>query len=513
MREEPTLVPTTGTPASASHSVKKAHPLRNYWERLSTSTRRILVIAVTSVLLLSGGAAFYANSNQPVSLYSSALSSGDMSEIARRLTETNAPFTIEGNRIMVTREDRSRLVGVLLSHGLPRAPTIPNEVPTSVIPISRDERARQELDRLQREIVIQLRQMNTIADASVTVVPQNPDALPGEQSPPTASVLLSLKPGPLPSAEHIAAIVNLVAHSVRGLEPGRIKVTDTSGRVWNDGLRMLTSDPEDGNDARLDLQRAYENRCRNKIQQALNLLVGSDAYAITVNVDMDFHRITVVEERVGAPGGNNVETISETGDEKTYQESAKSERDRYRHFKFTKKFASGKVQRTAVLEPGSIRRVSATVVVDGARSASDLETLRDLTGGAIGYDEGRGDTLKVRTFAFTRPVVPIPMPLAPQPTEVAPSLPMLGAPLVAGVVLALVFVLRRRGAAKQQTAMATAPAQASPTRPIVDLTSDGLGRATTVDATRATPLETLARERPSRLAEALRSTWLAEKDR
>jgi flagellar M-ring protein FliF len=52
--------------------------------------------------------------------------------------------------------------------------------------------------------------------------------------------------------------------------------------------------------------------------------------------------------------------------------------------------------------PGQVKRVSLSVLVDGASDQAQLATLRSVIAAAAGIDESRGDLLAVETLAFDR---------------------------------------------------------------------------------------------------------------
>jgi len=57
-------------------------------------------------------------------------------------------------------------------------------------------------------------------------------------------------------------------------------------------------------------------------------------------------------------------------------------------------------QSDEVLTPGGIRRLTASVVVDGELEEQQIAKLRETVQGAIGYNEARGDSLVVNSWPF-----------------------------------------------------------------------------------------------------------------
>lgn len=71
--------------------------------------------------------------------------------------------------------------------------------------------------------------MEAVADARVTLVPTDDDALPSERKPAKAAVFVVLKSAPKPARQEVEAIQTPVAFSVSGLDPANVTVVDNKG--------------------------------------------------------------------------------------------------------------------------------------------------------------------------------------------------------------------------------------------------------------------------------------------
>ena len=82
-------------------------------------------------------------------------------------------------------------------------------------------------------------------------------------------------------------------------------------------------------------------------------------------------------------------------------------------------------QRELVREPGTVRRLSVAVLVDGVevqgedgriawepRAQEELDDLRELVSSAVGFDEARGDTVTIKSMQF-QPLAALPEPVLP----------------------------------------------------------------------------------------------------
>ena len=86
---------------------------------------------------------------------------------------------------------------------------------------------------MQTALAESIMRLEPIAGAHIHIDPQ-PTLFPRDPKPPTASVMLWLKPGSDLSPSLANGIISLVSHSVKGLAPDQITVVDNSGRVLSE---------------------------------------------------------------------------------------------------------------------------------------------------------------------------------------------------------------------------------------------------------------------------------------
>ncbi|MBM3464213.1 MAG: hypothetical protein FJX76_19125, partial [Armatimonadetes bacterium] len=390
------------------------------WTAMSTKMKVLVVVGLLALVGAGVIGMAVTQSNKHVPLYATNLSPADVTEITRRLNESGVAFTMEGSKIMVHPGIRTRTVGLLLGYGLPhRVLTSPSEA-GGMTPKTEFEKRQASTAQLENDLVDQIRQFEIVADAYVKLVPLNEDALPGDQKDAKASVYLALKPGSRPNRTQIEAILNLVAFSVPGLQPENVKVTDRTGFVWNDGAKIAaapgggTGDDTFENE-NLAIKKAYEKRYQDKIQSALNTILGQDNYTVTVDADIDFTQTKVETTQVGEPGGNNSVVTVVKKDRETYKNqpgdgkpdkpgtsqvsmlgsSDKTSDTDYEKIKYEQKIETGKVVKTAIISPGVVKKVTTTVSVNGKKTDEEKTKLAQVAAAAIGLDTSRGDSVAV----------------------------------------------------------------------------------------------------------------------
>lgn len=539
------------------------------WSGMSTKIKVLVCVGVGVFVLAAIGGFAYTSANRHVSLYATNLTPGDINEIGRRLNEWNIQYSLEGSKIMIHPGQRQRVVGLLLNYGLPHRPLASTTEGGGMAPKSDAEKKQMALEQLTAVLVDQIRHLEPVAEAYVNLVPAPEDELlSGQKKEAKATIMLQLKAGMKLKKEQIESIQTIVAGSMSGLEVKNVAITDTNARKYTDeqGRVSLTGDIESGsggtdpselglNNEQLQLKRGFENYYKRKITESLDKVIGTSNYSVAVNAEFDFAQYQVKTLQVGEAGGNNqvVTLVKKSGEDyataptdtrgtdgKSKQakaapagvpQSSGSDKTKYNKGTSEIKYESGKVEKMASIPSGAVKRKTVTVALNGKQDASTLDAIKKIASSAIGIDENVGDKVDVVAMAFTEK----------NPVEVA-GFPQQGAfPqatsggsgsgstnrawLVAGMLvptgilltILAVFLVRQRRVQTDKTGLILTTTPGSTTSDISDLLSDKIGRSTastqTTRANNTEQLEKLAKEKPTKVAELLKSTWLSDKER
>src|SRR5262245_64400108 len=84
---------------------------------------------------------------------------------------------------------------------------------------------------LQGELARTIGQLKEVQQARVHLALPAPRVFASQDKPPSASVVLRLRPGSALRPEQVRGIVHLVTAAVEGLSPDRVTVVDAGGRV------------------------------------------------------------------------------------------------------------------------------------------------------------------------------------------------------------------------------------------------------------------------------------------
>ncbi len=290
---------------------------------------------------------------------------------------------------------------------------------------------------------------------------------------PSASVLVSLKPGRAMDEGQVMAIVHLVASSVPDLKPDKVTVVDRSGKLLSkktlSGEMALSS-------AQFDYTKKLEEHYISRIERILIPIVGFDGVRAQVGTEIDFTIVektqesfnpdlpalrsehTVNEETTsGGPGGipgaltnqpPGPATAPELNPGKNGQKGAGPTR---KHKQETFNYELDKTISHSKQAPGILKRLTVAVVLDDRiayekdgtlvrtpLAPEEVESITSLVKDAVGYDAARGDRINVVNTAFHSSQIAPPIPGGPVWKEVW-FIEM--AKQVVGIILILFFII------------------------------------------------------------------------
>lgn len=363
---------------------------------------------------------------------------------------------------------------------------------------------------LEGELERSVSSLAAIEQARVHLTFSRDSVFTESREPAKASVVLKIRPGMALSPLNVAAIQQLVASAVDGLNSDGVAVVDTLGGLLS---RKKHSAQEDPSSDAYAYQQRVEHDFIEKISATLDPLLGHEMYRASVSVDCDITSGEQNEETFdptrsvmsssqktedvssgtatagGIPGsasnlprpparpGGNGATVSRRTENVAYE--------------------SSHLIRKTLLPRGAIKRVSVAVLLDqrvrwegkGSQakaiflppSADTVKAVHDIIAGVTGFTQERGDQIVVESVPFqTTADQSAPVAAAPTPQPLPkisgwrewihnPAV-LIGAAAGAGFVLALVvgvLLLRRkrRPAAKANLIGAKAIAAASVAQP------------------------------------------------
>ncbi|HHQ5454338.1 TPA: flagellar basal-body MS-ring/collar protein FliF [Aeromonas veronii] len=358
------------------------------------------------------------------------------------LDQQKIPYEVDGKSVLVNAESYPTIQLALTRAGLANATdsNIGGEdilLKDSSFGVSqRMESERLKLSR-ERQLASAIEQFQNVAKAQVLLAIPKDNVFARNERKPSATVVLNLKGAALGQGE-VDSIVDMVASAVHGLEPTRVTVTDQNGRLLNSG----SQDPISAQTRKeFAMQQKQELEYKQKIDAILIPVLGADNYTAEVDLSLDFSQqeqtrktynpdlpavrseMTMEENSAsgsngGVPGAlsnqppaaSNIPEEATGGDVASAAASGRSRKEATRNFELDTTVSHTRRQM------GGIRRMTVSVAVDykavpgadgavtrEARTQAELDTLRRLLSGGLGFDVTRGDTLEVVAIPFNRP--------------------------------------------------------------------------------------------------------------
>lgn len=394
------------------------------WQKLSIVGASVLVV---SALVL---AVYWAGKPSYEPLFT-ALEIEDQSAIVAFLRENRIDYKLDpaANAILVPRDIVYETRLTLAQGGLPKGGSVGYEIfDTTKMGLSEFQQKITYIRALEGELERTIRQIDAVDYAKVNIVIPEQRLFLEQQQPSTASVLVRLKTGMQIGPDQVKSIVHLVSHGVQGLLPENITVVDTSGKVLSDLLDQELLIYGQGGDGRTvssvqrELERQQERELENKVRIMLERVFGPGRVVVRIKVDLDFDRRTSssreyipgetgrgvlrsqqnMEETytgTGGPvGGAPGTTTNIPGYAIAQQQGTASE---YNKTETTNNYEITTRETQQVITPGTIRRLSASVLVDGELEQERLAELRALVAPALGVDAARGDQLVIQSMKFS----------------------------------------------------------------------------------------------------------------
>lgn len=382
---------------------------------------------------------------------------------------------------------------------------------------------------LQEELRRTIVQLEGVEQARVhLVLPQKSVFVTGSQGTPSASVALKLKPGTRLKPEQVQGICDLLLGSVEGLKPENVHIIDTEGNVLSE-VTKAGSTVQAGAKLSLEQQKAqreYERELETRIKNMLAGILGPNQAVAMVTAELDFSQRQIVTNTAANPDNVKVSehTVTETGtgtgagglpgtpsNVTGYQIFEGGGQSSYSRQESTINYQVSTRQETVVQAPGTVKRLSAAVVVNEAAGPVDVQRVRDAVAAAIGYDPARGDQINVSGMAFDdsyQKKIEEEMAKAEERARKKETYTSyaLTAGAALGVLVLLVFFLllrRRRAAERVEEAVLPereefVPVRAAEAEAEIQLKED-----------RQKKVKDLARERPSDVAEIIK-VWIRE---
>ena len=509
------------------------------WGKMSPKVKILLFVVIG--LVVTGGLTYtvISASNKPVDLYPTKMTATDVNEVSKKLTELGIQHqvAVTGDTITIHPGDRNRAQIELSKYGLPRHEVM-TKAPDAGMGTQTESQQRAMGQRiLEGQITETLRQFDGVADAYVKLAIPEMTYFKDDQRSVTAMVMLKLQPGIKMNRNQISAVMHLVAASVPDLKPENVQIVDKEGT----DLTAMVPNGEDGALGAVtpaEMKDKDESDKQQKVQAALDRVLGPNRSVATVNVEFDYSQTETTRKVMGPTVEVGSQRVTEeynrnsggSGSDNGAQMSANpgsGNNGGYKNEKIaTKREASETVAKVVDRAP-RIKRITCSVAVDNIpedKRAMIAGLVRD----TVGLDESRGDSCTVISMPFMGGKTAFLeeatsnmggdggyAPPKAGGAAIDPKMVALMMFFPAMILLAVVavFLLKQHKVQVDKSAPLLGATGGATASDISDLLNEKSGKTTAMGETRVNTteqLEKLAKERPTKVAEMLKSTWLSQ---
>jgi len=350
-------------------------------------------------------------------------------KVLAKLKETSYKYKITdgGTTILVPIQDKSKITLELAnSDSLPSSSEGFKEIfkESGIMGETRERERLNFIRGLQGELEKTISQIEQVERVRVHVVIPKKALFSEDQESPTASIVLKLKPYQKLKIDQIKGIQNLVAYSIEGLKPQNVKIIDMFGRTLSD--QVMYEDSETGKTTiAMKLQKEYEKRLQQKVQSMLEKVLGPGKAVVRVVAELDFDNIETSSKKFSPPVAGEDSGIkrSEEIEKETYKgvgtvpggvpgvdtnipgyKGVNEENTEYARNRNINNYELNTVEMKSKKAPGTIKRLSISVIVDGKLNEEQQNALTENVKNAIGYVNGR-DSIQFTQMPFSKELV------------------------------------------------------------------------------------------------------------
>ncbi|MBU3193958.1 flagellar basal-body MS-ring/collar protein FliF [Clostridium algidicarnis] len=390
--------------------------LRNMRDKLKSmklGTKIALGISLIAFIIAIIFLSTYMKSNKYGVLFSN-LDPADAKVVTEKIKEKKVKVEVRGNSIYVPKEmvDELRLeLATEISNGSKGYELLDDG---NSFGMTDEEFSVKKQRMLQGEIEKTIKSFPQVKNARVHLTPAKDSVFVKDAKPGKSSVYLELNQGEKIDEEQVKSIVALISGAAQNIPKESVEVID-------DKMNLLSKDIYDDNAmsiAALDKHKQaeidYETKLESSVLDMLETVIGRDRVKVKVNSDLDFdaveeNKIVIDPEKVPVSESSLKET-SNGGEERAAQSPVDNNMNNTiannnGNVSTTKEelntnYELGKTERKVIAAPGEVKRLTASVVVDGNLDERMEESIKSLVSNAIGYKADRGDEVSVVGMTF-----------------------------------------------------------------------------------------------------------------
>ncbi|MGC9460418.1 flagellar basal-body MS-ring/collar protein FliF [Vibrio genomosp. F10] len=359
------------------------------------------------------------------------------------LDQQKLDYKLEGNTILVPVNNYNNLKLNLARAGLNQQGSAGDDILLQDMGFGVSQRL--ELERLklsrERQLSKTMEEMKQVRKARVLLALPKQSVFVRHNQEASASVFLTLRTGASLKQGEVDSIVDMVGSAVPGMKPTRVTVTDQHGSLLSSG----SQDPASAARRKEhELERKQEQAVREKIDSVLIPILGFGNYTAQVDIELDFSAIEQTSKRfdpntpatrseytledynngnvvAGIPGAlsNQPPADASIPQDVAQMKDGSLTGQGSVHREATRNFELDTTISHERRQTGIVNRQTVAVAIKNRSSVNpetgettytslsegDLNSIRQVLVGAVGFNEGRGDLLNVLSMNFAQPEI------------------------------------------------------------------------------------------------------------
>lgn len=388
------------------------------WEKFKSFSKGIriaIIVALVTIIIAIGSLFFYNSANKYKVLFSN-LDPSDAQLVTSKLKEKKVDMKIQGETIMVPKSsvDELRLeLAPNLSGGSKGYELMDTG---NSFGMTDEEFKLKKLVMQQGELEKTIKSFPQIDTVRVHITPSKDSVFVKDKEPGKAAVYLKLIPGNKLGKEQVESIVALVSGSTENIPKENIEVIDNN-------MNLLTKDlNKSGNgevsaesiEKQFTLEKKYEEDLQKSIVELLEPVVGKNKVKSSVNVDLDFDSKqktqTTIDPNKVIVSQQTTKEINGTGSGQTSQGpvdnnmgntiQGQNTNNNSSREEISTNYESGKTELKTISAPGEVKRLTASVFIDGNIDGNVQAAIEKSVANAVGLNTERGDSVSVVGMTF-----------------------------------------------------------------------------------------------------------------
>ena len=403
----------------------------------STDIVRQITLIIALVICVAIAVFILIWANEPDYRPLASMETQELIETLDYLDQAQIDYRLEGNTVYVSSGQYQKIKLGMSRQGITQGESAGADIIMQDMGFGvsqRVEKVRLKHAR-EKQIASTIEEMTAVSRAKVLLALPKENVFARREKQASATVVVTTRRGSMISSGEVNSIIDIVASAVQGLEPDRVTVTNSNGRLLNSGSQGAESARSR---KEYELEKKRESAYIEKIDSILIPVLGLGNYTAQADVTMDFTSVeqtqrsynpdlpairsemTVEENSIGGviagiPGALTNQPPLDSNIPERASSSSTQQTPGRNHKEETRNYELDTTVSHTKQQVGMIRRLSVSVALDyvtstaadgtvstAPRAQAELLDIRRLLQGGIGFDVTRGDSLEVVSIPFNR---------------------------------------------------------------------------------------------------------------